>query len=77
MLGNVSEQVQDWYAEDYYQHSPTVDPQGPDAGDTHVIRGGDWIVDAQVSRAASRLGFVPFIGRTLLGFRCSSADPHK
>jgi formylglycine-generating enzyme required for sulfatase activity/Zn-dependent protease with chaperone function len=39
-LGNVEELVQDWYAPDYYQSSPTADPQGPANGYTHVVRGG-------------------------------------
>ena len=40
MSGNVSEYVKDWYAEDYYQHSPELNPQGPDTGQKKVIRGG-------------------------------------
>src|SRR5262249_4981511 len=29
MQGNVSEWCQDWFAEDYYSHSPSIDPTGP------------------------------------------------
>ncbi|WP_251813147.1 formylglycine-generating enzyme family protein, partial [Alkalimarinus sediminis] len=40
MSGNVAEYVKDWYAEDYYQHSPELNPQGPTTGVKKVIRGG-------------------------------------
>lgn len=33
------EWVQDWYAPDYYQHSPLKDPQGPTTGAEKVQRG--------------------------------------
>ena len=32
MHGNVREWCQDWYAEDYYSNSPSVDPTGPLSG---------------------------------------------
>ena len=32
MLGNVSEWVNDWYDENYYQNSPSQDPKGPASG---------------------------------------------
>lgn len=40
--GNVWEWVQDWYSSDYYEKSPTADPQGPNAGALRVCRGGSW-----------------------------------
>jgi len=42
VLGNVSEWVNDWYDEKYYQISPTHDPAGPAGGQYRVTRGGDW-----------------------------------
>jgi formylglycine-generating enzyme len=40
--GNVWEWTNDWWAEDYYAHSPVDDPPGPVAGDKKVRRGGAW-----------------------------------
>ncbi|MGE6430065.1 formylglycine-generating enzyme family protein, partial [Serratia sp. NPDC078593] len=50
MAGNGYEWVKDWYDPDYYQHSPTIDPQGPEkpvykdyeGNYTKVIRGADY-----------------------------------
>jgi formylglycine-generating enzyme required for sulfatase activity len=77
MLGNVEEWVQDWYASDYYRHSPTVDPQGPDAGALRVYRGGGWSLGARYVRAAFRYGFDPGVRYDYLGFRCLSSGPSK
>jgi len=42
MSGNVEEWVSDWYDGDYYSISPKDDPEGPETGSHHVIRGGSW-----------------------------------
>ncbi|WP_049191966.1 formylglycine-generating enzyme family protein, partial [Serratia marcescens] len=34
-----SEWVNDWYASDYYSHSPVKDPKGPSNGTKKVLRG--------------------------------------
>ncbi|MCF7513521.1 formylglycine-generating enzyme family protein [Pseudoalteromonas sp. L23] len=40
LSGNMIEWVNDWWAEDYYQHSPELDPKGPSSGTKKVRRGG-------------------------------------
>ncbi|HAU5564369.1 TPA: hypothetical protein JD264_11275 [Serratia fonticola] len=39
MMGNGHDWVIDWYEENYYEHSPGIDPQGPMSGNEKVIRG--------------------------------------
>ena len=76
MAGNVSEWVADWYSENYYQNSPTVNPVGPDSGQGRAIRGGAWLVDYPLLRASHRhsesnwqQGFFD------AGFRCADTLP--
>jgi formylglycine-generating enzyme required for sulfatase activity len=38
VLGNINEYVQDWFGEDYYSESPSVDPVGPESP-TQVLTG--------------------------------------
>lgn len=40
MSGNASELVFDWYDANYYNVSPSLDPQGPSSGTFRVTRGG-------------------------------------
>jgi formylglycine-generating enzyme required for sulfatase activity len=73
MHGNVWEWVQDWYATDYYQNSPNVDPQGPTAGAVRVFRGGCWGDSARFARSALRNWVHPGDRVGVLGFRCLSS----
>lgn len=38
MTGNGFEWTNDWYAEDYYEGSPVVNPQGPASGEKKIMR---------------------------------------
>ncbi len=43
MSNQVAEWVNDWYAKDYYQHSPEHNPQGPGSGTEKVQRDGSGV----------------------------------
>ena len=43
MHGNVAEWCSDWYALDYYSHSPKQDPTGPEEGTQKILRGGAYL----------------------------------
>ena len=59
MHGNVWEWCFDRYGLDFYESTPTDDPQGPAAGSRRVIRGGDWYSDGRDCRSAFRYADVP------------------
>ncbi|MDR3188897.1 MAG: formylglycine-generating enzyme family protein [Prevotellaceae bacterium] len=57
MSGNTWDFCSDWYDPDYYKTiaSGATDPKGPNAGVSHVVRGGNWGNPIQYVRVASRL----------------------
>jgi formylglycine-generating enzyme required for sulfatase activity len=71
LVMNVSEWVNDWYAEDFYRVSPGRDPQGPARGSFRVLRGGE-PSDRPLELRASYRGWddMTYWGPSL-GFRCA------
>jgi formylglycine-generating enzyme required for sulfatase activity/actin-like ATPase involved in cell morphogenesis len=69
MHGNVWEWCQDRFDEDYYTNGPTRDPQGPDRGNSHVVRGGSFASHWQNCRAACRRMPNPMDFDYFVGFR--------
>ena len=71
MAGNVAEWVSDLRSRFYYENSPSINPQGPESGDSRNMRGGSWnpypsYYDAFGVRSASRSN-----SGTARGFRCA------
>ncbi len=68
MTGNVWEWCWDLYGD--YPGGPVTDPEGPDAGESRVIRGGSWrVADPNVLRVAHRLGNMSSVHIYDVGFR--------
>jgi formylglycine-generating enzyme required for sulfatase activity len=76
MAGNVWEWVADRYDEVYYSAEPTDNPQGPDAGERRVTRGGSFDMSGYRLRTAYRTGNLPAYSNWDVGFRVVlPADP--
>ena len=59
MHGNAWEWCSDWYDEEYYESAPPEDPEGPDDGMTHVLRGGGFFDAPFHQRCARRHDALP------------------
>ena len=78
MHGNVKEWCSDWYDEDYYSNSPSVDPNGPPTGASHSLRGGSWNWPEGGLRSSYRNHYYPVYRGDNVGFRVvhSKSGPH-
>ena len=71
MIGNVREFCSDWFGENYYATSPSVDPQGPLTGTQKPSRGGAWgYVAVRLQRVSSRSPYTLDDKNVMYGFRC-------
>jgi iron(II)-dependent oxidoreductase len=72
MAGNVFEWCADLYNKDYYSNSPGENPEGPDSGSTHVVRGGGFGYTANFLRVSDRFGsYFSSNAYPFVGFRCA------
>jgi sulfatase modifying factor 1 len=73
LSGNVSEYTADRYADDYYEHSPSRDPKGPEDGDRWVVRGGSCYSPVLELRSSARLDVWSGSWTDDIGFRLAAA----
>jgi formylglycine-generating enzyme required for sulfatase activity len=69
MCENVHEWCADWYAADFYAHSPERNPRGPESGSRRSSRGGSWRHQVKFSRCAARSSIPPQVQYADYGFR--------
>ncbi|WP_202988162.1 formylglycine-generating enzyme family protein [Pseudomonas typographi] len=79
--GNVWEWCSDyWSARWHCEQAPhtRVNPQGPDLGESRVIKGGSYLCHASYCnryRLAARTHCAPGMSSAHLGFRCAASEP--
>lgn len=75
LSGNVSEWTSDWHDAEYFIFSPPKNPQGPEKGKYKVVRGGNWMNNAEDIRLTYRGATVPKLKAKTTGFRCAMDAP--
>ena len=71
MAGNTWEWINDWYDSNYYETSPTNDPQGPGTGVYRILHGGSFYYSLGCQRTSGRTGNFPDSTNFFTGFRCA------
>jgi len=72
MAGNVSEWVNDYYSDTYYENvDEYMDPAGPSSGFKRIFRGGSFAESIAGIRSAKRSANAPSSYDYTLGFRCA------
>lgn len=71
MGGNINEWVGDWYNNQYYLTSPSVDPNGPSTGTYKAVRGGGFGYGSRYLRSSDRGSQNPTVATPYVGFRCA------
>jgi formylglycine-generating enzyme required for sulfatase activity len=74
VAGNVWEWCQDWFHPVYHVTATTVNPAGPPAGSSRLMRGGSFLCHRSYCnryRVAARTSNTPDSSTINLGFRCA------